>query len=46
MAQTNSPEREAVKGAYRGPGWAAKVNRMDDAQVIAVYLRLKSQNKI
>lgn len=39
-------KREALKGAYRSAAWRAKVNRMSDAQVIAVYLRLQSQNVI
>lgn len=52
MAGRNSKEREAVKGAYRGldgkpsAKWLEKVQKMDDQQVTAVYLRLKSQNKI
>lgn len=39
-------KREAVKGAYFGPGWKKKVDKMSDEQVIAVYLRLKNQQKI
>lgn len=39
-------KREALKGAYRNAAWRAKVNRMSDAQVIAVYLRLKQQAKV
>lgn len=52
MAGHESKEREAVKGAYRRadgtipPSWLAKVSKMEDSQVTAVYLRLKSQNKI
>lgn len=41
-----STKREALKGAYSGAGWASKVQKMDDAQVIAVYLRLKAQGKV
>lgn len=40
-------KREALKGAYGGSAsWIQKVNKMSDRQVVAVYLRLKSQNKI
>lgn len=43
---TESKEREALKAAYPGRQWQQKVIRMSDAQVTAVYLRLKQQNKI
>lgn len=46
MAGTESKEREAVKAAYPSRKWATKVSKMDDQQVIAVYLRLKSQGKV
>jgi hypothetical protein len=39
-------EREALKKVYPAKKWAEKVNKMSDAQVIATYLRLKSQGKI
>lgn len=39
-------KREAVKQAYQSPSWRAKVDKMRDAQVIAVYLRLKQSNKV
>lgn len=33
--------RQAVKAAYKNSKkWAAKVDRMTDAQVVAVYFRL------
>lgn len=38
--------RDAVLGAYNGPGWAAKVKRMTEAQVIAIYKRLQEQGKV
>lgn len=38
--------REAVKGAYKSTAWAQKVNRMNDAQVIAIFKRLQEQNKV
>lgn len=38
--------REAVIAAYRSPAWTAKVKRMPDAQVIAIFNRLKEQNVI
>jgi hypothetical protein len=43
---TNTKEREALKGAYSGEKWIDKVNRMSDAQVVAVYMRLRAQGKI
>ena len=39
-------QREALKKAYDSAKWAKKVNLMPPAQVTAVYLRLKNQNKI
>lgn len=40
-------QREALKSAYPGSAkWSKKVNLMPPAQVTAVYLRLKNQNKI
>jgi predicted secreted protein len=38
--------REAVKGAYKSSAWTIKVNRMSDAQVVAIFKRLREQNKI
>lgn len=39
-------ERTAVKQAYPSPKWAKRVDKMTDAQLIAVYMRLKLQGKI
>ena len=39
-------ERELLKKAYPGQRWIDKVNSMSDAQVIAVYFRLKKLGKI
>ncbi len=41
-----SEKRELLKKAYRSKKWADKVDRMPEDQVVAVFLRLKSQNKI
>ena len=46
-----SKKREAVMGAYdstrmRNKTWREKVKKMSDAQVTAIYLRLKGQGKI
>lgn len=38
--------REALKKVYKGPVWIARVNKMPDAQVTAIYLNLKQQNKL
>jgi len=42
----NIKEREAIKQVYLSKKWATKVNKMTDAQVIAVYMRLKLQGKV
>ncbi|ADD80959.1 gp068 [Rhodococcus phage ReqiPepy6] len=37
----------ALKGAYPGsPTWKSKVDKMSDNQIVAVYLRLKRENKV
>jgi hypothetical protein len=42
-----SKEREELKKAYpKSRIWAEKVNKMSEAQVIAVYSRLKSVRKL
>lgn len=39
--------RAAVKGAYpKSKGWAARIDRMQDSQVIAIYYRLVTEGKI
>lgn len=46
MASINE-EREAVKKIGQFPKqWAEKVNKMSDAQIHAIYIRLKSQGKL
>ncbi len=39
-------QREAVKKLKKHPGWPAKVDKMSNNQIIAIYLRLKSQSKL
>lgn len=39
-------KRNMVMHAYPGRAWQTKVKNMTDSQIIAVYLRLKSQNKV
>ena len=41
-----SKKREQLMLAYPHRRWQQKVIRMSEAQVIAVYLRLKAQGKI
>lgn len=36
-------KRDRVMGMYASPGWKAKVRKMSDAQVVAIFLR--EQNK-
>lgn len=40
-------EREAIKNAYpHSERWAEKVDKMEAAQVSAVYIRLRAQGKL
>lgn len=39
-------EREAVKKIGRSDSWKAKVDKMSDAQVTAIYIRLKAEGKL
>lgn len=40
-------EREMIKRAYpHSPKWAARVNKMPDNQVIAIFYKLKREGKI
>ena len=40
-------KRQLVKDAYNGsPTWVAKVDKMTDEQIVAVYFRLKQNNQI
>lgn len=43
MGETDQ-EREALKRQYPNSAkWAEKVNKMSDAQVAAIYIRLRSE---
>lgn len=44
MATTQ--EREAVKKIGKSDKWKTKVDKMSDAQVMAIYLRLKAERKL
>lgn len=39
-------EREAVKRLGQSSTWSEKVDKMSDTQVIAIYLRLRSERKL
>lgn len=39
-------KKQALLKAYSGPSWTNRVMNMTDAQIIAIYLRLKAQGKI
>lgn len=41
-----SAAREAVKAAYPSKAWAAKIDKMTEDQVVAIYMRLKLQDII
>ena len=46
MNKSELSKREILKTVYPSKGWAAKVDRMSNGQVIAIYFRLKQQGKI
>ena len=39
-------KRQELIGAYSGKQWREKVIKMSEAQVIAIYMNLKRQNKL
>ena len=43
---SNNAMRLAVAEAYPGPGWKFRVSKMSDAQIAALYYRLKSLGKV
>jgi hypothetical protein len=46
MANDVEKARQAVMGAYPSKRWRDKVKEMREDQVIAIYMRLKAQNKL
>lgn len=47
MATMNTDaKRLAVASVYRNPTWRAKVAKMSDAQVVAIFKRLQDQGVI
>lgn len=46
MASDTEQKRQQVMGAYSGKAWQDKVKKMDSGQVVAIFLRLKAQNKL
>ena len=41
-----SQMKDWVKSAYPGPNWKTKVDKMPDAQIVALYNSLIKQKKI
>lgn len=39
-------KRDKVRAAYDGPKWKAKVDKMSDRQIIALYFRFMKEGKI
>lgn len=39
-------QREMLKQVYDSKKWAAKVDKMSDSQVFAIFMRLRQQNKL
>lgn len=46
MDRESNRKRNELKQAYSGRTWATKVDKMNEQQVAAVYLRLKAQGKV
>jgi len=46
MAAPPVKEREAVKKVYPYKRWWAKVDKMTDSQIIALYLRWRGEGKV
>jgi hypothetical protein len=38
--------REKVKAVYNSKAWRDKIDKMDEDQVVAIYMRLKIQGKV
>jgi hypothetical protein len=38
--------RDAIKKAYPSPGWRAKVDKMADKKVYAVYMSMKNEKRL
>lgn len=45
MSNDIQQKRLAIRGLY-GPAWQARVDKMSDNQVIALYLKFKNEGKI
>lgn len=39
-------ERQILKHKYFSVAWSKQINQMSDAQVIALYLRLKAEGRL
>lgn len=46
MVMPPMPIRELVKSAYKNKKWAAKVDKMTDAQVFALFIKFRRDKKI
>lgn len=46
MSIPTATMRAALKTVYKGRRWIAKVNKMSDEQVVAVYRSLQQQHKL
>ena len=45
MTNSNDIKRATLRTLY-GPQWAAKVDKMSDAQMLAIYLKFQSKGII
>lgn len=43
---TDDKTRNMLRAAYKSQTWKDKVDKMSDAQVVAIYLRFKAQGKL
>lgn len=46
MDESIESKRNAVASVYKGKKWRDLVDQMPEAQVIALYLKFKAQNRI
>lgn len=43
---SNEEKRQKLLAAYPSPTWREKVKKMTDGQVVAIFLRLRRENKL
>lgn len=46
MGSNSNKERALIKSVYNTDSWNRRVDKMSDAQVVAIYMRLKAAGKL